>query len=174
LAWKLVLKRKNSQLKIEIMATNEKLTEVLNDLIEINNDRIVGYEKAIEETKDIDVDLKTLFEKMADESRKYKTELTNEVSRLGGEVAEGTTGLGKIYRVWMDVKATFTGHDRQSALESCEFGEDAAQKAYRDALSSDAEIDADTRQLITSQQSSLKTSHDIIKKYRDMHKAANS
>lgn len=153
--------------------TNENLVEVLNDLIQINNDRIEGYEKAVEETKDIDVDLKAIFIKMAEESMKYKTELVAEVGRLGGEPATGTTGLGKIYRVWMDVKATFTGKDRQSVLEACEYGEDAAQKAYRDALASDAEIDVDTRQLITTQQASLKTSHDIIKKYRDMHKAAN-
>lgn len=148
--------------------TNEKLTEVLNDLIQINTDRITGYEKAANETKDIDVDLQALFLKMADESRKYKAELSQEVIRLGGTPAEGRTGLGKIYQVWMSVKATFTGNDRKSALEACEYGEDAAQKAYRDALASDAEIDADTRQLITSQQASLKTSHDIIKKYRDM------
>lgn len=157
-----------------MVTTNDKLVEVLNDLIRINNDRIEGYKRAADETKDIDVDLKTLFMKMADESRTYKTELVAEVGRLGGEAAEGTTGSGKIYRVWMDVKAAFTGHDRQAVLENCEFGEDAAQKAYKEALASDAEIDADTRQLITSQQSSLKTSHDIIKKYRDMHKAANS
>lgn len=156
------------------MTTNENLVEVLNDLVQINNDRIEGYEKAAEETKDIDVDLKTIFIKMAEESIKYKIELINEISKFGGEPATGTTGLGKIYRVWMDVKATFTGKDRQSVLEACEFGEDAAQKAYRDALSSDAEINADTRQLITSQQASLKTSHDIIKKYRDMHKAVNA
>ncbi|MEO6405454.1 MAG: PA2169 family four-helix-bundle protein [Ferruginibacter sp.] len=157
------------------MSTNSELTGVLNDLIEINNDRIVGYEKAADETKDLDIDLKAIFYKMADESRKYKSELTLEVNRLGGDpVEEGTTNSGKIYRVWMDLKATFAGHNRQAVLESCEFGEDAAQKAYKAALSSDAEMDADTRQLITSQQSSLKTSHDIIKKYRDMHKAVNA
>lgn len=156
------------------MATNEKLTEVLNDLIEINNDRITGYEKAVEETKDIDVDLQAIFKKMADESRKYKAELTQAVSRLGGEPATGTTNSGKIYRAWMDVKATFTGHSRQAVLENCEFGEDAAQKAYKMALASDAEIDAETRQMITSQQSSLKNSHDIIKKYRDAQKVVNS
>ena len=156
------------------MSTNEKLTEVLNDLVQINNDRIISYEKAIEEVKDLDVDLKGIFSKMADDSRKYKAELTSEVTKMGGEVAEGSTGAGKIYRVWMDVKATFTGHDRQSALESCEFGEDAAQKAYRDALGSDAEMSADTRQLITSQQESLKSSHDIIKKLRDVHEAVKA
>lgn len=156
------------------METNEKLAEVLNDLIQINNDRITGYQKAAEETKDIDVDLQGIFHKMADESRHYKSELSNEVLRIGGKPAEGTTGVGKIYRVWMDVKATFTGHDRQSALDSCEFGEDAAQKAYRDALASDAEMNAETRQLITTQQASLKTSHDTIKKLRDAHKVVNA
>ncbi|MEO5985107.1 MAG: PA2169 family four-helix-bundle protein [Ferruginibacter sp.] len=156
------------------MATNDKLTDVLNDLIEINNDRITGYQKAVDETKDIDVDLQAIFHKMADESRKYKAELTQAVTRLGGDPATGTTNSGKIYRIWMDVKATFSGHNRQAVLENCEFGEDAAQKAYKMALESDAEIDAETRQLITSQQSSLKNSHDIIKNYRDAQKTINS
>ena len=153
-----------------MIATNEKTVEVLNDLIEINNDRITGYEKAAEEAKNIDVDLQAIFSKMADESRKYKSELSTEVSNHGGEPSTDSTGLGKIYRAWMDVKATFTGKDRHAILASCEYGEDAAQKAYKDALGSDAEIDADTRQLIVTQQESLKTSHDLIKKYRDMNK----
>ncbi len=156
------------------MTTNENLIEVLNDLVQINNDRVEGYEKAAEETKDTDIDLKTIFIKMAEDSIKYKTELINNIVKIGGDPITGTTGLGKIHRAWMEVKATFTGKDRQSVLDACEFGEDAAQKAYRDALASDAEINAETRQLITSQQSSLKNSHDIIKKYRDMHKALNA
>jgi uncharacterized protein (TIGR02284 family) len=151
---------------------NNKLVEVLNDLIEINNDRVVGYEKAAEETKDVDIDLQAIFHKMADESRKYKSELVEEITKLGGEPSSGTTNSGKLYRVWMDAKTVFTGKDRQAILENCEFGEDAAQKAYKMALASDAEIPADTRQLITDQQASLKNSHDIIKKYRDAHKSS--
>ena len=85
------------------MTTNENLVEVLNDLVQINNDRIEGYQKAAEETKDIDVDLKAIFIKMAEESIKYKTELVNEITKFGGDPVTGTTGLGKIYRVWMDV-----------------------------------------------------------------------
>ena len=156
------------------MSTNEKLTEVLNDLIRINNDRTKGYENASEEAKSIDVDLQATFNKMANESRKYAAELSNEVQRLGGHPSTGTTNSGKIFRAWMDVKATFSGEDRQAILESCEFGEDAAQKAYKAALASDTEISARTRQLITEQQSSLKTSHDIIKKYRDAQKTVNA
>ncbi|MDQ6480856.1 PA2169 family four-helix-bundle protein [Dyadobacter sp. LHD-138] len=156
------------------MSTNENLIEVLNDLIRINNDRIDGYEKAIKETEEIDLDLRTLFLKMANDSKEYVSELTSEVASLGGAVATGTTSSGKIYRVWMDIKATFSGHDRQSVLESCEYGEDAAQEAYDDALASDAEISVAIRQIITEQKAALLSSHNLIKKYRDAHRAVNS
>src|SRR5690242_1408326 len=119
------------------MATNDNLVTVLNDLIRINNDRIVGYEKAAEEARDIDVDLRTIFTRMAEESRQYAAELTQIVVAYNGEPATGTTNSGKIYRVWMDVKATFTGSSRQAILENCEFGEDAAQRAYESALKED-------------------------------------
>jgi len=152
------------------MEINENLTEVLNDLIQINNDRIEGYKRAANEAKDSDVDLKGIFNKMADESRQYVAELTREVVKLGGEPATGTTASGKIYRAWMDVKATFTGSSRHAVLSNCEFGEDAAQKAYKEALESDETLSLDIRQLIANQKASLKISHDTIKKYRDMYK----
>lgn len=151
------------------MAQNEETTEVLNDLIQINNDRVEGYQKAVEETKDSDVDLKAIFKEMADQSMKYTNELTQEVARLGGDATTSTTLSGKVYRVWMDLKSAVTGKSRETVLENCEFGEDAAQKAYNAALESDAYLSAEVRQMITSQKSALKTSHDLIKNYRDMH-----
>lgn len=154
------------------MQTKESLIEVLNDLVKINNDRITGYEKAIDEIHDEDIDLKGLFRKMAEDSRGYGKELSDLILKNGGEVTTDTTVPGKIYRAWMDVKAAFTGSDRKTVLSSCEFGEDAAQRAYETALASDAEIDAESRQTIMSQKASLKDSHDMIKKYRDMHVTA--
>ena len=154
------------------MAHNENVIDVLNDLIRINNDRTEGYTKAIVDARDIDVDLQGIFKKMSEQSRQYAAELTAEVARQGGEPATGTTGAGKIYRAWMDVKAVFTGKDRHALLASCEYGEDAAQRAYESALASDADLTPDIRQLITTQKSALKTSHDLIKKYRDMHELA--
>jgi uncharacterized protein (TIGR02284 family) len=148
------------------METTEKTAEVLNDLLRINNDRIRGYEKAIEEARDLD--LKTVFATMADESRKYAKELTEAIRTYGGNPDGGsTTNSGKIYRVWMDVKATFTGKDREAILNSCEYGEDAAQAAYRDALSTN-ELSVEARDIILQQQAALRNSHDVIKKYRDL------
>ncbi|MBL7717813.1 MAG: PA2169 family four-helix-bundle protein [Flavipsychrobacter sp.] len=146
---------------------NARSVEVLNDLVLINNDRIAGYERAINESKDLDVDLKATFRSMVKESEENKKELTDKIRQHGGTVESGTTTAGKIYRAWMDVKAKFTGNDRKAILASCEFGEDAAQRAYRSAL--DADMDGDCRQVVAQQQQSLQNSHDLIKRYRDAH-----
>ncbi|MES2827034.1 MAG: PA2169 family four-helix-bundle protein [Bacteroidota bacterium] len=140
--------------------------EVLNDLIEINNDRIAGYEKAIGELKTEDSDLKSLFVEMVGQSHKHKAALAQEVQVLGAEAETGTTTSGKIYRAWMDVKAVFTGHDRETVLNNCEFGEDAAQKAYKMAIETEG-VSANIQSLITEQKSDLRTSHDQIKALRD-------
>jgi uncharacterized protein (TIGR02284 family) len=152
------------------MATiQEKNADVLNDLIQINNDRVTGYEKAAKETDTKDADLRSLFTDLAADSRNNVSALSRYVQRAGAEPADGTTASGKIYRAWMDVKATFSGKDRKAILASCEFGEDAAQKAYKQALSED--LSTDVRDLITEQQADLKRSHDKIKMLRDTQPA---
>ncbi len=144
------------------METTEVRREVLNDLVQINNDRIKGYERAIKELKDEDSDLKELFSSMISESTQYKSQLVS----AGAEPDNDTTNSGKIYRAWMDVKAVFTGHDRKTVLSNCEFGEDAAQKAYNSALDED-NLPSDVRSLLSQQKQSLKASHDRIKMLRD-------
>lgn len=153
------------------MESNKELISVLNDLIRINHDRTEGYHKAIEELKPTDIDLKTMFTNMANTSMQFGNALSAEVRNLGGEPATDTTQSGKLYRVWMDIKSGVTARDRKSVIALCEFGEDSALKAYRIALESDAEIPANIRQLILDQKASLQNSHDVVKRYRDMHEA---
>jgi uncharacterized protein (TIGR02284 family) len=148
------------------METRTVNTEILNDLIRINNDRVAGYQKAMEELKSEDSDLKSLFVRMIGESHKLKMALVTEVEVLGEDAEVGTTNSGKIYRAWMDVKAIFSGHDRKTVLNNCEFGEDAAQKAYKMALEDDG-LSANLRELISEQKMSLRSSHDEIKALRD-------
>lgn len=155
------------------MENNTQTAEVLNDLIEINNDRITGYEKAINELKEGNNDLKTLFEGFIDESRDLRNRLGTEVQTLGKDMAAGTTNKGKIYRAWMDVKAVFTGHDRQTVLNNCEYGEDAAQKAYKTALDND-KLPGYIRELVTDQKQQLRKSHDEVKALRDSEKATGT
>ena len=152
------------------MVQTDKNAEIINDLIKINNDRIEGYKTAAKETSNADADLKITFSEMESQSIRYKQELSNLVQKMGEEPEQGTRIDGKIYRAWMDVKATFSGNSRKSVLENCEFGEDAAQKAYKTALDSDGELSSEARMLVLQQQQALKVSHDLIKRMRDQTK----
>ena len=149
----------------------ENTNEVLNDLIRINNDRIEGYTKAEKESVDNTPDLISTFQDMVRQSKEYVSDLKATVLKTGGTVAEGSTFMGKIYRTWMDLRIAFSADDRKNILASCEFGEDAAQKAYKMALN-ETDLTEDARTLITVQKGELKNSHDLIKKYRDQQVAA--
>ena len=144
--------------------TNEKTVSLLNGLIEINNDRIGGYEKAAKEIND--AELKSLFAEFAGDSRQYRSELITEVISHGGTPAEGNTAAGKVYHAWMDIKAAITAKDTKAIVSSCEFGEDAAVEAYDDVLKSD-KLTAKARNLVSRQRASVKQAHDKIKMIRD-------
>ena len=146
---------------------NEKTIAALNTLVTINNDRIEGYETASKETEE--QDLKTLFAQFSSTSQKCKQELTSEVNKLGGTVAEGTLTIGKFFRVWMDVKAALTGKDRKAILNSCEYGEDQAKETYEKVLEDDIEnLNLEQQTMIKAQHISLKADHDKVKSMRDL------
>ena len=144
----------------------EKTIDVLNSLIEINNDRIFGYETASKEAEE--TDLKMMFLNATETSLNCKAQLVAEVASLGGEHTEATTNSGKIYRIWMDVKATVTGKDRKVILDSCVFGEEAAIETYQDALSDEEDLTADQHMMIGEQLLSIKADYDKVKTARDL------
>lgn len=148
------------------MSLLEKQAAVLNDLVLINNDRVEGYQKAIEQLKEEDADLKNVFSRRVEQSRLLHSELINEVKKLGEEIETGTKTTGKIYRAWMDVSAFFGGADRKVILSNCEEGEDAALRAYDSALESN-DLSPEQRAVIIRQQAEIKVSHDEIKALRD-------
>jgi uncharacterized protein (TIGR02284 family) len=147
------------------MAENSDIIEVLNDLVLINNDRVAGYEKAHNETNEIENDLRSMFSNLAEQSRGFAADLKNEVVKLGGEPATGTLTSGKLYRAWMDIRSVFTSDNRRAVLENAETGEDAAKKAYEEAVKAD--LPHDIMQMLIKQQTSILTAHDTIKRDRD-------
>lgn len=140
------------------------LVSELNKLVEINNDRVEGYKKALKETDD--ADLKELFKNMAEHSFGFKNELADEIMKLGGEPTQSTGTSGKVYRAWMDIRAAFTNKDRKDILSSCEHGEDAAIETYEEVLKST--LSPGTFALISKQKTALQGDHDRIKALRDM------
>src|ERR1700712_2225198 len=150
------------------MENTANTIETLGDLILINNDRIEGYERALKEIEQSpnDSDLIPMFLRFIDDSRRYKVELGTEIAALGSEINTGTTVPGKLHRAWMSIKEAFTGHDRHSILEECEFGEDAIKRTYDEALS-DEVLPAYIRELLIEQQAELLDAHDEIRELRD-------
>lgn len=152
------------------MATmTEKRNSVLNDLIEINNDRIAGFEKALADIKEENTDLKTLFQKYATQSRKFSQELTAVVAQTDDEPETDTSFAGNLHRAWIDVKSLFGGNDRKSILAEAERGEDAIKKAYETALS-EGNLGGEAANLVRKQAASIKEAHDVIRNLRDASK----
>ena len=142
---------------------------IVNDLIELNNDRIAGFEKVIADIDDVNVDLKALFQKFATQSRKYGQELAAVVGDPT-DVETGNSVAGTLHRAWIDVKALFGGSDRASILEEAERGEDAIKKAYRDALSG-GQLAPNAVETVSKQAEGIQMAHDEVKALRDAAKA---
>lgn len=143
--------------------------KVLNDLIEINNDRVAGFEKAISDIKDENVDLKEVFLRYAEQSRRFSQELSAEVGRLGSDVETDTSVAGTLHRAWIDIKSLFSGGSRESILDEAERGEDAIKAAYQKALESN-ELSPGIRELVSRQSREVNEGHDTIKALRDLAK----
>jgi uncharacterized protein (TIGR02284 family) len=120
------------------MNTNHsEAIEAINDLIQINYDRIAGYEKAISEMSSTNSSVTlAAFNEYLNDSRRNVSELSEFVRTLGGIPTDSSTISGKIHRVWMDIKNTFSSiaESKESALKSCIFGDKAAITAYEAAL----------------------------------------
>lgn len=140
---------------------------ILQDLIEINNDRVAGFDKANDDIKEENIDLKQVFSKYADQSRRFAQELSAEVGRLGEDVDTDKSVAGTLHRAWIDIKSVFTSGDRKSILDEAERGEDAIKAAYKKALE-DVEITGDLREILTVQAQEINEGHDTIKALRDL------
>lgn len=142
-----------------------KKIDTVNSLIIINNDRSEGYMKAAEEVKDSE--LKSLFTKFSEQSKTFSNELRKFVPASEEPKSDETKNTGKLFRLWMDIKAAVTSNNRKAILSSCEFGEDAAKKEYKDALENSQNLPAEAMTVITKQNSEILKSHDLIKSMRD-------
>ena len=132
------------------MNNNQKAVDVLQELNQFVNDRIEGYKHAAKLTKD--PAHKSYYNDLVSQSTKFSNEINSTISSMGGSSETGTTVKGKIYRGWMDVKGTVSGNDEEAIIESNIYGEEWAQKAYKDALDHQGELPPNVVQMVEKQQ----------------------
>ena len=151
------------------MIKNEEIVDDLNELVKINNDRIQGYEKAIEDNEDAQLD--DLFRHYVIQSQKFRSQLAEHIVRIDGKGVTDATSTdlsSKIHRAWIDIKSAITGKDRDTVLSSVEFGENIAVEAYKNAIEKD-HIPAHIKEDLTKQLAEL---NEAYQKMKAMHKAA--
>jgi uncharacterized protein (TIGR02284 family) len=153
------------------MQKNEELIGMLNDLIRINNDRFEGYKKALKLTREIDQDLRILFYKMADESRKNTSALITQVLRLRSMEVTGAGFTGNVYQEWLESKQEFSAIDRHGILTYCEYMEVMVQRAYDSALGIEAHIPDNISHTLKTQKREMKGSNHIVKSYHTIYES---
>jgi uncharacterized protein (TIGR02284 family) len=83
------------------------------------------------------------------------------------DIKEGGTAAGTVNRIWGELKSKLGGGDH-TILATAEEGEDAARKAYADAL--ETYLPHPVRNLLTRQAAHIQESHDFVRAARDSRK----
>jgi uncharacterized protein (TIGR02284 family) len=115
-----------------MLDSDKKPVDVLNHLIVINNDRLVGYDQASNET-DIAV-LKALFARLKETSMECRNELCKEVYKLGGRPVDEIGAPGDFGKAWTEINAALSTNNHQAILDSCYVEEFMAIKSYEYAV----------------------------------------
>ena len=149
-----------------MMMNKEKSIVVLNNLIEINSERIEIYKTAKKVTEEDD--LKDLFSEFEEISTIFKSELVEEVQKMGG-VPIVVRNNNLILRLWVNFKSKLKGQDREDILNTLEYNEFVAIKSYKDTLSDNLDyLTAELHIMLKSQQILLTAHHDKVKKLGDL------
>jgi uncharacterized protein (TIGR02284 family) len=146
--------------------TDKEVEETLRSVIQTLIDGQEGFQRIGAHLND-----ETLLHYFAAESlkrAKFRAEIEQTLHQEGvHDVKETGTVSGVVRRTWGDIKAHLGGGDH-TLLETSEAGEDAAKKAYQEALGK--ELPLPIKQLLTTQYAHIQTSHDYVKAARDSRK----
>jgi len=144
--------------------TLHKVEETLTSVIESLIDGQEGFQKTGDVLKD--PILKRHFLQESLKRAEFRGELETVLHQEGiHDIKEGGSFSGTLRRTWGDLKAAMGASDH-SLLETAEEAEDAAKKAYADAL--DNILPLPIRQLLVTQSAHIQTSHDYVKAARDL------
>jgi uncharacterized protein (TIGR02284 family) len=140
------------------METN-KVTSILNGLIQTLKDGENGFRTAADGLQDPQV--KSLFQQYSRQRADMAREIQSEVRRLGGDPETAGTIAGAAHRGWINITSVVSGKDDGSIIAEAERGEDAAKRAYEEALR--APLAAQTLALVREQSMKIHDAHDRVR-----------
>ena len=144
----------------------DKLAELLHDLAMINLERAKAYEQASLQNHLFDVELRTTFALLANQSRQNNYMLNVQLEKMLAKASGVRPAPGNLYDQWKNKTGYFTGDNRKSLLTSCESGEEEMLIIYEKALENPLKVEA--REMLQNQLRGLQSSLSTIKKIIDL------
>jgi uncharacterized protein (TIGR02284 family) len=138
---------------------NDKAISTLNGLIETCKDGEQGFRTAAEGLTDPQT--KSSFLTYSRDRAQMARELQDEVRRLGGDPDKSGSMTGSLHRGWINIKSVVSGKDDGTIIAEAERGEDAAKKAYEEALR--AGLTGTTLALVQQQSARVHATHDRVR-----------
>jgi uncharacterized protein (TIGR02284 family) len=146
--------------------TISEVEDTLRSVIESLIDGQEGFQKIGDNLKD--ETLKRYFLAESLKRAQFRGDLEEVLHQEGvHDIKEKGSVTGAIHRTWGDIKTKLGGGDH-ALLETAEQGEDAAKKAYADAM--EKELPLPIRQILATQAAHIQSSHDYVKAARDSRK----
>jgi uncharacterized protein (TIGR02284 family) len=146
--------------------TLKNVEDTLKTVIESLIDGQEGFQKIGDELKD--ETLKRYFLAESLKRAQFRGDLETILHQEGiHDIKESGTVSGTILRSWADLKSKMGGGDH-TLLSTAEEAEDAAKKAYEEALAH--ELPLPVRQVLSEQSTHIQTAHDYVKAARDRSK----
>ncbi len=144
----------------------EEVASQLNGLLEKNYDAEKGYKTAAENTKS-NV-LTTLFERKAEERKRFGNELKLEIESLGVLPENEGSNKALIHRAWMDTKVFFSSNADESMLEEAIRGEKASISEYNEVINSKEHFPKSTSDILKNQRNIILNDTILIKKLEEI------
>lgn len=142
---------------------NNEVIKVLQNVANALEDGQKGFYDLAEHLKD--AHLKEFFLAESLKRASFRGDLESELHHAGlHDVKDSGTVAGTLLRVWGDLKLKVAGSDHE-VLVIAEQGEDAAKKAYADAL--EQPLPLPIKQMLNAQQAHIIASHNHVREHRD-------
>jgi uncharacterized protein (TIGR02284 family) len=143
-------------------------TSELNHMLEICRDGQNGFKAAAEAVDD--PSLKAELMQYSMQRQDFAGDLKSAIESLGEAPHDGGSVSAALHRGWINLKAAVAKQDNHAVLAECERGEDAAVKAYREAVLRGLPVVL--LPLAESHLEQIQRVHDRVKMLRDTYKHA--
>ncbi|MFW5755882.1 MAG: PA2169 family four-helix-bundle protein [Tangfeifania sp.] len=133
----------------------KKLKKDLENIVDICNDGLNGYETAAGKLEDKDESIKTLFLRLSQQRRGFIEKIKTEGIRLGVDFKETGTLKGFFHRTWLKARANFSSNEKVKVIDEAMTGEKKALEVYTKVMA-DPEIPDYLREILEEQQRLIK------------------